>query len=93
MREVLNGLFVFGGGEQPLTLAGAPGAHGMHFIPSESETNGASLQFFNDSIANFCVGNYLARTIDREAVRTGLLWPARPEATSRARPASPGPGG
>ena len=31
LKEVLNSLFVFGEGEQPLTLAGSPGVHGMHF--------------------------------------------------------------
>ncbi len=50
--EALNNLFVFGSGEQPLTLAGSPGVHGMHFIPSESEANGVVLQFFNNSIAS-----------------------------------------
>ena len=51
MQQVLNELFVFGGGDQPLSLAGSPGAHGMHFIPSESETNQVLLQFFKNSIA------------------------------------------
>ncbi len=68
MREVLNGLFVFGGGEQPLTLAGSPGAHGMHFIPSESETNGALLQFFNNSIASSLSSFPLSSTAGSETV-------------------------
>lgn len=56
LSELLDDLFVFGGGESPLFLAGSAGTeatavHGQHFIPSETESNGALLDFFGSAIA------------------------------------------
>lgn len=57
MRDVLNRLFVFSSGNDPLFLGGSAGipgtqVHGDHFIPSESEANGSVLEFFNAAIAS-----------------------------------------
>lgn len=57
MRDALNRLFVFSSGSDPLFLGGSAGipstqVHGDHFIPSESEANGAVLEFFNAAIAS-----------------------------------------
>lgn len=56
MDAVLDRLFVFGAGESQLFLSGSgtveeTRAHGDHFLPDQSETNGALLQFFSQSIA------------------------------------------
>ena len=57
MQDVLNELFVFGGGEDALFLAGSAGSpgtaalHGDHFIPASSDANTALLSFFNTAIA------------------------------------------
>ena len=52
MEEVLNGLFVFSSGGDPLFLAGSTtNGHGNHFIPSEQQSNGSLLAIFNDAIA------------------------------------------
>lgn len=70
MQDVLNELFVFGGGEDPLFLAGSAGSagtaalHGEHFIPASSEANTALLSFFNTAIganvANFPLSSTVA---------------------------------
>ncbi len=57
MQEVLNGLFVFGGGDDPLFLVGTAGqeataVHGNHFIPASSQANGLLISFFNASIGS-----------------------------------------
>ncbi len=57
MRDVLNSLFVFGEGDDPLFLEGSTGQeatqiHGSHFIPSSSEANSVVLNFFNSAIAS-----------------------------------------
>jgi hypothetical protein len=71
LQETLNDLFVFGGGDNPLFLGGSAGlpeteVHGDHFIPSESETNGSLLEFFNRAIsAN--IGSFpLSSTVSSE---------------------------
>ncbi|MGH7483425.1 MAG: hypothetical protein ACRELV_14830 [Longimicrobiales bacterium] len=66
VRDALNALFVFSGGETPLFLGGSAGVpatqvHGDHFLPSESQANGAVIRFMNESIAtnvaNFPLGS------------------------------------
>jgi hypothetical protein len=70
MQDVLNELFVFGGGDDPLFLAGSAGSpgtaalHGDHFIPASVEANTAILDFFNTAItaniANFPLSSTVA---------------------------------
>jgi hypothetical protein len=71
MRDVLNDLFVFSSGENPLFLggsAGVPGTevHGDHFIPSETETNATLLDFFNNAIAANIGSFPLSSTVSSE---------------------------
>lgn len=71
MRDVLNRLFVFSGGEDPLFLGGSAGVpntqvHGDHFIPSESEANGAVLAFFNNTITSNIAHFPLSSTVSSQ---------------------------
>jgi hypothetical protein len=71
MEEVLNGLFVFSGGEDPLFLSGSAGVpqtevHGNHFIPSEVESNGALLSVFTTAIANNVANFPLSSTVSSQ---------------------------
>jgi hypothetical protein len=68
LRSKISQLFIFGGGSDPLFLAGSGDptnpaglrAHGAHFIPSANEENGAMIGFLIDaigaSIANVPIG-------------------------------------
>ncbi len=74
MRDVLNDLFVFGGGDDPLFLVGTAGQsataiHGTHFIPSSSEANGALLNFFNSAIAANIANFPLSGTVSSKTVK------------------------
>jgi len=69
MQDVINRLFVFGGGDDPLFLVGTAGqeataVHGEHFIPAAVSANGTVLDFFNSSlaanIANFPLSSTVA---------------------------------
>lgn len=56
MSDLLDRLFVFGDGDQPLFLVGSAGVsdtevHGDHFIPAETEANALLLGFFKNAIA------------------------------------------
>ncbi len=51
MQTVLNRLFIFSGGEEPLFLGGEAGIHGEHYVPAESEANGLLIGFLNEAIA------------------------------------------
>ncbi len=71
MRDVLNQLFVFSGGTDPLFLGGSAGipnteVHGDHFIPSESEANGAVLAFFNNAITSNIAHFPLSSTVSSQ---------------------------
>ncbi len=66
MRDALNRLFVFSGGADPLFLGGSAGIHGDHFIPSESEANGAVLEFFNNTIASNIAHFPLSSTVSSQ---------------------------
>ncbi|MGH7477024.1 MAG: hypothetical protein ACRELD_12090 [Longimicrobiales bacterium] len=71
MRDVLNQLFVFTGGSDPLFLGGSAGlpgtaVHGDHFIPSESEANGAVLAFFNNAITSNIANFPLSSTVSSQ---------------------------
>jgi hypothetical protein len=57
MQSVLNQLFVFGSGQDPLFLAGSAGypdtqVHGNHFIPSAVDANSSLLGVFNAAIGS-----------------------------------------
>lgn len=74
MQEVLNELFVFGGGDDPLFLVGTAGqeateVHGAHFIPASSEANGALIDFFNASIAANVANFPLSSTVASQTFR------------------------
>lgn len=69
MQDIIDRLFVFGGGEDPLFLVGTAGeeataVHGDHFIPAAVSANGTVLDFFNASltanIANFPLSSTVA---------------------------------
>jgi hypothetical protein len=73
-REALDQLFLFGGSVDPFFLAGSAStagtaAHGQHFIPSQSETNGALLEFFNTAIATQISSFPLSSTVSSETFR------------------------
>lgn len=73
-RDALNELFLFGGSDDPLFLVGSATVpntevHGDHFIPSESETNGAVLDFFNSSIGTLIASFPLSSTVSSETFR------------------------
>lgn len=68
MRDALDGLFVFGGGDDPLFLEGSAGepateVHGDHFIPSETEANAVVLEFFTNAIATNIASFPLSSTV------------------------------
>lgn len=75
MQDVLNELFIFGGGEDPLFLAGSAGSsgtaalHGDHFIPASSEANTALLSFFNTTIASNVANFPLSSTVASKTFR------------------------
>lgn len=74
MEEVLDELFVFGGGDDPLFLAGTAGqeataVHGDHFIPSSSEANSAVLTFFDNAIATNVSNFPLSSTVASQTFR------------------------
>ena len=74
MEEAFNQLFVFGSSDDPLFLGGSANfsttqVHGMHFIPSESETNGALLGFFNSAISSIISTFPLSSTVSSETFR------------------------
>lgn len=74
MRDVLNELFVFGGGDDPLFLVGTAGqeataVHGDHFIPSEVQSNGILLDFFNTSISANIANFPLSSTVASQTFR------------------------
>jgi hypothetical protein len=71
MQEVLDDLFVFAGGEDPLFLGGSAGferteVHGDHIIPAETEANGALLSFFNSAVASNIANIPLSSTVASE---------------------------
>jgi hypothetical protein len=68
MQQILNGLFVFGEGEDPLFLAGTAGqeatvVHGDHFIPASSQANNVIIDFFNASLATNVANFPLSSTV------------------------------
>ncbi len=75
MQDVLNEPFVFGGGEDPLFLAGSAGSpgtaalHGDHFIPASSDANTALLSFFNTAIAANIANFPLSSTVASKTFR------------------------
>jgi hypothetical protein len=74
MEEVLNGLFLFSSGGDPLFLAGSAGvaataAHGDHFIPAEAESNGALLGVFTSAISGNIANFPLSSTVSSETFR------------------------
>lgn len=74
MEEVLNQLFVFSSGADPLFLAGTAGdpsteVHGNHFIPAEAESNGALLGVFTTAIASNISNFPLSSTVSSETFR------------------------
>ncbi len=74
MREVLNELFFFAGGDDPLFLVGTAGqpataVHGEHFIPASSEANSAVLQFFTNTIASNIANFPLGSTVASKTVK------------------------
>ena len=58
LRDKINELFIFGGGRDPLFLAGtadpnnpiAIQAHGSHFVPSAVESNGSLISFLTGAL-------------------------------------------
>lgn len=58
LRDKINELFIFGGGQDPLFLAGtadpnnpiAIQAHGSHFVPSAVESNGSLISFLTGAL-------------------------------------------
>lgn len=71
MQELLDGLFIFSGGGEPLFLAGSAGqstteVHGDHFIPAEAETNGALLDIFTGAIASNISNFPLSSTVSSQ---------------------------
>jgi hypothetical protein len=86
LRDVLNELFLFSAGENPLFLggsAGVPGTevHGDHYIPAESESNAALLDFFNNAIAANIASFPLSSTVSSE---TFVFVGGVPKATSNS---------
>jgi hypothetical protein len=74
MEDVLNQLFVFSSGDDPLFLAGTAGdpsteVHGNHFIPAEAESNGALLGVFTSAIASNIANFPLSSTVSSETFR------------------------
>jgi hypothetical protein len=74
LRETLNQLFVFGGGENPLFLVGsadvpATAVHGEHFIPDAEEANATVLDFFNQAIAANIASFPLSSTVSSETFK------------------------
>ncbi len=74
MEEVLDELFVFGGGDDPLFLVGTAGqeataVHGEHFIPSSSEANSAVLTFFDNALATNISNFPLSSTVASQTFR------------------------
>ena len=74
LQDVLNELFVFGGGDDPLFLVGTAGqeataVHGEHFIPASSEANSALINFFNSAIAANISNFPLSATVASKTVR------------------------
>jgi hypothetical protein len=74
MKEVLDALFLFSDGDDPLFLAGSAGveataAHGDHFIPSETESNGALLGVFTSAIASNIASFPLSSTVSSATFR------------------------
>ena len=86
LQDVLDDLFVFTGGDNPLFLGGSAGApstevHGDHFIPSESQSNAALLDFFNSAIAANIASFPLSSTVSSE---TFVLVGGIPQLTSNS---------
>ena len=58
LRDEINQLFIFGGGQDPLFLAGTADpnspinvqVHGSHFVPSAVESNGSLISFLTTSL-------------------------------------------
>jgi len=74
MSDVFDALFLFSDGKDPLFLAGSAGveetaAHGDHFIPSETETNGALLGVFKSAIAGNIANFPLSSTVSSQTFR------------------------
>lgn len=70
MSDLLDDLFVFGGGDQ-LFLTGSADvpstkAHGDHFLPDRSESNGAVLSFFTRTVARNVSSFPLPSTVSSE---------------------------
>ncbi|MDX1648006.1 MAG: transporter [Longimicrobiales bacterium] len=71
MQELLDQLFVFSGGQEPLFLVGSAGqpateVHGNHFIPSEAATNGVLLDIFTGAIASNISNFPLSSTVSSQ---------------------------
>lgn len=74
MQEVIDRLFVFSGGGEPLFLAGSAGSagtqvHGDHFIPAAAEGNGLLLSIFNAAISRNLSNFPLSSTVSSETFR------------------------
>jgi hypothetical protein len=74
MRDVLDGLFLFSEGDDPLFLAGSAGVpatevHGDHFIPAEAESNSALLEVFTSAISSNISNFPLSSTVSSETFR------------------------
>lgn len=66
MKTVLNKLFIFSGGEEPLFLGGEAGIHGEHYVPAESEANGLLIAFLNETIAANVANFPLSSTVSSQ---------------------------
>ena len=74
MAEVLDALFLFSDGDDPLFLAGsaevpATAVHGEHFIPSEAETNQSLLGVFTSAISSNIANFPLSSTVSSATFR------------------------
>lgn len=68
MQEVIEQLFVFGGGDDPLFLVGTAGqeataVHGNHFIPAAVNANSSVINFFNSSLSSNIASFPLSSTV------------------------------
>jgi hypothetical protein len=79
LRGKISSLFIFGGGDEPLFLAGSADpsnpasiqAHGRHFVPASAAENAAVIDFVTDAIganiANLPIGSTSGSTTFRFA--------------------------
>jgi hypothetical protein len=74
MQQIIDQLFVFSGGNEPLFLSGSAGSastqvHGDHFIPAEAASNGAVLDIFSAAIARNLSSFPLSSTVSSQTFR------------------------